>query len=321
MPESTATGASAGPALPSLNALHVFEVAARLGSFTRAAAELRVTQTAVSHQIKQLEGELSVLLFQRTGRGLLLTAVGQAWQAELASIFGRLRDVNRRLRRRVAGERPVVSLTTLPSFGARWLVPRLGGFLEQHPELDLRISTSEAVVDFSQEPIDVGIRFGKGRYPGLLSEKLFDDYFVVVAAPATAAKLKKTRDLLQQTLLFDDHEDAWRRLFEALGLGSSERQRYHQLNDSGLVVEAAARGQGVALARWSLVQDELRAGRLCRPLPRVAPLAVGNAYYLVGLRETFRRPEIAAFRDWLRLQASKFAVTPLASAKRELDRL
>ena len=303
MPDVTSSRANSAPALPSLHALHVFEVAARLGSFTRAAAELRVTQTAVSHQIKQLEGELDVLLFQRTGRGLVLTAAGQAWQVELAAIFGRLREANKKLRRRAVGERAVVSLTTLPSFGVRWLVPRLGGFLTQHPDLDLRISTSEAVVDFTHEPIDVGIRFGKGRYPGLLSEKLFDDHFVVVAAPAKAGRLKKPRDLLQQTLLFDDHEDAWRRLFEALGLGSSDRQRYHQLNDSGLLVEAAARGQGVALARWSLIQDELRAGRLCRPFPHAAPLAVGNAYYLVGLRETFRRPEIAAFRDWLRVEA------------------
>ncbi len=166
--------------------------------------------------------------------------------------------------------------------------------LEQTKPLDLPIT---------QEPIDVGIRFGKGRYPGLLSEQLFEDFFVVVAAPAKAARLKKPRDLLQQTLLFDDHEDAWRRLFEALGLSGSERQRHHQLNDSSLLVEAAVRGQGVALARWSLIQDELRAGRLRRAFQHTAPLAVGNAYYLVGLRETFRRPEIAAFRDWLRLEA------------------
>src|SRR5690349_14721424 len=131
--------------LPSLHALHVFEVAARLGSFTRAGAELNVTQTAVSHQIKQLEGELDVLLFRRTGRGLELTREGQAWLAELSVIFTRLHEANRKLRRRPKSERPVVSLTTLPSFGARWLVPRLGGFLAQHPELDLRISASESV--------------------------------------------------------------------------------------------------------------------------------------------------------------------------------
>jgi LysR family transcriptional regulator, glycine cleavage system transcriptional activator len=286
--------------LPSLHALHVFEVAARLGSFTRAGAELNVTQTAVSHQIKQLEGELGVLLFRRTGRGLMLTGEGQAWLTELSGIFARLREANQRLRRRSTLERPVVSLTTLPSFAARWLVPRLGGFIAKHPDLDLRISSSEATVDFAREPIDVGIRFGKGPYPGLYAEKLLDDYFVVVAAPALAARLKKPLDLLRQTLLFDDHEDAWARCFDALGVSVASITRYHQLTDSSLLVEAAARGQGVALARWSLIQDELLAGRLLRVFPKAPPLPVGHAYSLVGLRETFRRPEIAAFRDWIR---------------------
>ena len=295
------------PPLPSLHGLHVFEVAARLGSFTQAGAELRVTQTAVSHQIKQLEGELNVLLFRRTGRGLELTPEGEAWLTELSVIFTRLRETNRRLRRRTKGERPVVSLTTLPSFGARWLVPRLGGFIAKHPDLDLRISASEAVVDFTREPIDVGIRFGPGPYPGLLAEKLLDDHFVIVAAPAKAARLKKPADLLRQTLLFDDHEDAWPRCFAALGLRATTPTRYHQHTDSSLLVEAAVRGQGVAMARWSLIQDELSAGRLLRVFPSAAPLAVGHAYSLVGLRETFRRPEIAAFRDWLRLEIRELA--------------
>jgi LysR family transcriptional regulator, glycine cleavage system transcriptional activator len=293
--------------LPSLHALHVFEVAARLVSFTRAGAELSVTQTAVSHQIKQLEGELGVLLFRRTGRGLELTRDGQAWLTELSSVFARLREVNRQLRRRSKNERPVVSLTTIPSFGARWLVPRLGGFLAKHPEVDLRISTSEAVVDFSREPIDVGIRFGRGPYPGLFCEKLLDDHFVVVAAPAKAGRLRKPADLLQQTLLFDDHEDAWTRFFASLDLSESSRTRYHQMTDSGLLVEAAVRGQGVALARWSLIQDELSAGRLQRLFAHTPPLPVGHAYSLVGLRETFRRPEIAAFRDWLRHEIATLA--------------
>lgn len=285
-------------ALPSLRALQVFEVAARLGSFTQAAGELRVTQTAVSHQIKQLEEELETPLFRRAGRGLSLTPAGQAWFAELTRIFGQLREANRKLR---SGRgRPAVSLTTLPSFAARWLVPRLGGFLARHPELDLRISTSEAVVDFTLEPVDVGIRFGPGPYRGLFAEKLFEDLFVVVAAPERAKRLLKPRDVAEHPLLKDDHEAAWPRWFAARGMAPPARARYHQLLDSGLLVEAAARGQGVALARWSLVQDELAAGRLRRVFPKLPALPVGHAYHLVGLRETFRRREIAAFRSWLR---------------------
>jgi len=285
--------------LPSLKALHAFEVTARLGSFTRAAGVLGVTQTAVSHQIKQLEGELEVLLFRRTSRGPQLTEVGRAWQAELSTLFGRLRETNRRLRSTKAAERPSVSLTTIPSFGARWLVPRLGSFLAENPHIDLRISTSEALVDFALEPVDVGIRFGSGHYPGLFCEKLLDDYFVVVAAPGKAARLKRPRDLSEQTLLSDDHEDAWDRFFAAQGISSLPRARQHQLTDSGMLVEAAARGQGVGLARWSLVQDELRAGRLRVLFPKLEPLPVRHGYYLVGLRETFRRAEVSAFRKWL----------------------
>jgi len=293
--------------LPSLHALHVFEVAARLGSFTQAAVELGVTQTAVSHQIKQLEGELDVLLFRRTARALVLTASGQAWYTSLSKIFERLRSVNVELRQRKLTERPVVSLTTIPSFGSRWLVPRLGSFLAQHPELELRISTSERIVDFSKESIDVGIRFGSGRYPGLFCEKLLDDWFVAVAAPSRAARLRKPADLLPQTLLFDDHEDAWARLFAAHVPSGAAPARRHQLTDSGLLVEAACRGQGVALARWSLVQDELRSGRLVRLFPRLAPLPTGHSYFLVGLRESFRRSEVSALRDWLRRETQSIA--------------
>jgi LysR family transcriptional regulator, glycine cleavage system transcriptional activator len=288
--------------LPSLHALHVFEVAARLGSFTRAASELGVTQTAVSHQIKQLESELDALLFRRTGRGLVLTSLGQAWLSELSPLFARLKEANRKLRQRSSSERPLVSLTTIPSFGARWLVPRLGGFLARHPELDLRISTSEAVVDFSLEPVDVGIRFGSGPYRGLYSEKLFEDYFVVVASPERASGVTRPRELAGRTLLMDDHETAWERWFRAQDIEAPARIRFHQLTDSGLLVEAAARGQGIGLARWSLIQDELAAGRLRVLFPRLAALSSGFNYHLVGLRETFRRPEVAAFADWLRLE-------------------
>lgn len=288
-----------GPPLPSLNALYAFEVAARHGSFTKAAAELHVTQTAVSHQVKQLETELDVLLFRRTGRSVVLTPAGLAWQAELARVFERLRDANRRLRAEAKSERRVVSLTTIPSFGTRWLIPRLGSFLAAHPDIDLRISTSDALVDFASDSVDVGIRFGRGRYPGLRSEKLLDDHFVVVATPAHAAKVRRPRDLLEQVLLSDDHDDAWPRFAESVGLAIPSTTKRRRITDSGLLVEAAARGQGVALARRSLIVDELRTDRLRILLPEVPTIPVGFAYHLVGLRETFRRPEVAAFREWL----------------------
>jgi DNA-binding transcriptional LysR family regulator len=131
------------------------------------------------------------------------------------------------------------------------------------------------------------------------SEKVADDHFVVVATSGKASRLKLPSDLARQTLLFDDHEDAWPRWFAARGMAHPVGIRYHQFTDSGLLVEAAARGQGVALARWSLIQDELRAGRLVVAFAKLPALEAFHGYFLVGLRETFRRPEIAAFRTWL----------------------
>jgi LysR family transcriptional regulator, glycine cleavage system transcriptional activator len=289
------------PSLPSLNALRAFEAAARHMSFTRAARELSVTQTAISHQVKQLETELGVVLFRRSPRRIALTAAGRAWAIELSSVFSRLEAINSRLRQRDRAERPAVAVSVIPSFAARWLVPRLGRFLERHPEIDIRISASERLVDFTAEPVDVGIRYGAGRYPGLKVEKLADDFWVVVCAPALIVrrKLRDPRDLTDLVLLYDDDAGTWRRWLAARKIKSLRGARYTQLTDSSMLVEAAVRGQGVALARWSLAADDLAAGRLVVPFPNVAPLATGFAYYLAAPAENLRRPEVAAFKKWI----------------------
>src|SRR5437762_13757311 len=152
--------------LPPLNALRSFEAAARQLSFTRAAQELHVTQTAVSHQMRVLEGHLGVKLFLRLPRRLALTftAEGQAYARELALVFERIGDATAALH--AQPRREILSVTTLPSLAARWLVPRLGRFVRQHPLIDLRLQTTERPVDFAREPVDVGIRYGYGRYAG-----------------------------------------------------------------------------------------------------------------------------------------------------------
>jgi LysR family transcriptional regulator, glycine cleavage system transcriptional activator len=298
--------ATSPPPLPSLHSLLVFEAAARHASFTRAARELAVTQAAVSHQIKQLEVELGTALFRRWPRRIELTPAGRAWAAELHGIFSRLQAVNQKLRRSVRSERPVVAVSIIPSFGSRWLVPRLGRFLDRHADVDVRISASEQLVDFALDAIDVGIRYGRGHYPGLFAERLADDFFVVVCSPALLAKkkLRSPRDLEKETLLHDDYPDGWSRWLE-INHGGSElaRTRRTELTDSSMIVEAALRGQGVALARWSLAVDELAAGRLVRPFPRAARLPTGLAYYFVTPRENLRRREISDFRDWIRKEA------------------
>jgi LysR family glycine cleavage system transcriptional activator len=291
--------------LPSLHALQVFDAAAQHLNFTTAGKSLNVTQTAVSHQIRSLEAELGVLLFRRLPRRLALTPAGEAWASQLRAVFARLQAINQSLRARPRSERPVIALSTVPSFGSRWLVPRLGRFLDLHPELDLRISASEQLVDFARDAFDLGIRFGSGRYPGLVSEKLADDAWIAVCSATYLAKhkLKAPADLARHSLLHDDHMDAWPSWFRALGLPAFERARYIQLTDSSMLVEAASRSQGVALARRSLTMDELAAGRLVLPFPKVLPLSIGFCYYVVGPRENFRRPEVAAFRAWLKEEA------------------
>jgi len=298
--------AERAPSLPSLNALQAFEAAARHESFTRAAHELGVTQTAISHQVKALEGELGAPLFRRSPRRLTLTPLGQAWSAELLVVFQRLRDANERLRARVRTERPVVAVTTIPSFGARWLVPRLGRFMNQNPEIDVRISASERLVDFGVEPFDLGIRYGHGRYPGLTSERLADDAWVVVAAPALARKLalKTPPDLRRATLLWDDQVGLWREWFQAVGAREPKTYANTQISDSSMLVEAVVRGQGVGLARWSLACDELKAGNLTRVFPALPLVPTGRSYFLVRPRENLGRRPVSAFCDWVRTEAA-----------------
>ena len=303
MPEPKAPSQS--PPLPSLHALQVFDAAAQRLSFTAAARDLHVTQTAVSHQIRSLEAELGTALFRRMPRKLALTDAGQAWASELRQIFLRLEQAHQRLRTRARSLRPIVALSTLPSFGSRWLVPRLGRFLAAQPEVEVRVSATESLVDFELEPIDICIRFGSGRYPHLFKEKLADDSWLAVCSPAFLSrhKLQSPADLEQHSLLQDSHVEAWPRWFAAQRKRLSQHQRYTQLTDSSMVVEAAILGQGVALARRSLSLDELAAGRLVLPFPKVAPIPTGLAYYLVGPRENFKRQEIAAFLSWIRQEA------------------
>ncbi len=293
--------------LPPLNALRAFESAARHLSFTRAGAELFVTQTAISHQIKQLEAHLGRPLFRRGPRRLSLTADGEAWARELRDVFGRLADANRRLRARPAAERPVVAVSVIPSFGAGWLVPRLGRFLSRHPGIDVRISASGHLVDFAVEQVDLGIRFGHGRYPGLVVDKLGGDSLVVVCAPALRAKkrLSSPADLRRHVLLHDDDRDAWKRWLTAHGPSGVDPSRGTVLDDSRMLVAAAVEGQGVALARRSLAIDDLAAGRLVLPFPTIRALRVEKAYFVVAPRRAVARPEVRAFLDWLKVESAE----------------
>lgn len=305
------SSAASRAALPSLNALQAFESAARHASFTRAARELGVTQTAVSHQVRGLEETLGTSLFRRGPRGVALTREGERWAGELAVVFAQLREAHARLCQPRESSRPAISVSIIPSFAARWLVPRLGRFLVSHPEVDVRVSASERLVDFSVDPVDIAIRFGSGKYPGLVTTKLADDALIAVAAPSLIAKHGRWNvgHLSSENLLHDDFPDGWSRWFEACSRALPARVRKSQLTDSSMLVEAVVRGQGVGLARWSLAIDELELGRLALPFPDVPPLPTGHAYYVVAPRESLRRAPVAQFRNWV-LEESRSLRTP-----------
>ena len=298
--------------LPPLSALRAFEAAARHLSFTRAAGELHVTQTAISHQIRGLEEHLGVRLFRRLPRGLLLTEEGQSYLPAVRDAFDRIDAATGELIAARAGGRLTASM--IPSFAARWLVPRLGRFRSAHPEIDLRISASVHLVDFAREDVDIAIRMGRGHYPGLRVDRLFGEALIPVCSPALlegSRPLRRPEDLRHHVLLHDDDYTGWRLWLELAGVAGVDPRRGLTFSDSGMVVQAATEGQGVALARVALAAWDLAAGRLIRPFE--VSIARDLAYYLVCPEASAERPRITAVRAWLLAEAAAYA--------RELDGL
>ena len=292
--------------LPPLNALRAFEAAARHLSFTKAADELNVTQAAISHQVKALEERLGVSLFRRLNRALLLTDAGQGFLPPLREAFDRMAEATERLRGNDL--RRVLTVTTLPSIAAKWLVPRLGRFRENHPDIDVRIDASLHLTDFARENVDVALRYGRGQWDGMHSVRLMTEDFFPVCSPALLLGehgLHEPRDILHHTLLHDDSRTDWTMWFLAAGIEGGEPTRGPAFTDSSLVLQAAADGQGVALGRSALAAADLAAGRLVRPFD--ISLEAEFAYYLVCPQATAESPKIASFRAWLLAEAEDFA--------------
>jgi LysR family transcriptional regulator, glycine cleavage system transcriptional activator len=287
--------------LPPLNALKAFEAAARYESFTRAAEELCVTQGAVSHQVKALEGELGVKLFNRERQRLVITEAGRTYVDVVRDAFDRIAVATERLLQRQSSG--VLTVSTSPNFAAKWLVHRLGRFAEAHPEIDLRISASLHHVDFAREDVDLAIRHGDGQAGGLHITRLCAEELAIVCSPKLLIgkhALRKPSDLSRFTLLHINDRQDWARWMAVAG-SDVDVARGPVLNQASMVLDAAVDGQGVALARTALASWDLIAGRLIRPFP--LSLSVPYAYWIVCPKATAELPKINVFRNWLLAQA------------------
>ena len=286
--------------LPSLNGLRAFEAAARHLSFTRAATELNVTQTAISHQIRRLETQLGLRLFHRRNRALALTPEAQAYLPAVRAAFEDLREATERLRRRE--RQSVLTVSTMASLAAKWLLPRVAGFQDANPGIEVRLTASTHLVDFRREEIDMAIRYGHGSWPGVRADWLMSEDIFPVCSPALLQgerALKRPEDLAQHTLIHNTglRED-WQLWLTAAGLPAAFAQKRGLVfSESFMALQAAIDGLGVALARTPFVEADLREGRLIAPFDLVLPDKAG--FYVVAPEETADTPKIKLFRDWL----------------------
>src|ERR1700692_379436 len=288
--------------LPSLNGLRAFEAAARHLSFTLAASELNVTQTAVSHQIRRLEEELGLRLFVRQNRALALTPEARDYLPGVRAAFNDLRLATDRLLGKDDGH--VLTVPTLASLPAKWLLPRLSTFQESHPGIDVRITTSTGLVDFRAGDVDAAIRDGRGHWAGVRSDWLMADEMFPVCSPALLTgdrPLRCPEDLAHHTLLHSSggYDDDWRLWLTAAGLPSNiSKQPGLSFDLILLTVQAAIDGSGVAMGRTSYVEADIAKGRLVVPFKIALPVDAG--FYLVSPEGKADPAKLAAFRQWVK---------------------
>jgi DNA-binding transcriptional LysR family regulator len=294
--------------MPALDLLVGFESAARHLSFTKAGEELHLTQSAVSRQIKELEDQLGVPLFQRRHRALALTEPGQQFYAAAAQVLSTMRSATERLRAS-SGRRQPVSVTTTASFAALWLIPRLAGFTRDHPGVDVRLTADTRVLDLERDGLDIAIRHGPAALAGANATRLFGEKVFPVCSPKLLKKmpLEKPADLRNHVLLQYDDPDVrhpwlhWKTWFEVERIADLKPAGTLTFSGYEQIIPSAVAGHGVALGRTPLVKDLLAAGDLVAPFKSQADPA--RAYFAIVSKGAASRPEVADFVEWLKTEA------------------
>lgn len=308
--------------LPPLNALRAFEAAARHLSMKEAAAELSVTPGAVSQLIRSLEARVGTQLFRRSNRSLALTEAGQTYFAPIRHAFRQIGEATRRLR--ALPNAGVLTVSAPPAFAASWLVPRLGRFRAQHADIELNIATTRGLANFAADGVDVAIRHGLGRYPGLRCDRIATVAMVPVCSPWFLASLPVRpafpADLLNLPLLHDAERQDWALWFQTqdvadIGHAASDGISF---DDQTLLIRAAASDQGIALVSETLARPELEQGGLVRVLDVAWPQEF--AYWLVSPRATADQPKIVAFREWLLAEGRRISASARPTRRAGLAR-
>lgn len=290
--------------LPPLNLFRVFDAAARNGSFTTAAEELCVTQSAVSQQIRQLEDLLDVRLFRRLPRRVELTREGNSLASAVRESMALLAHACDRIADPKAPA--VLCVNALPSIASRWLVPRLKRFMQLHPQIKVTLLASSDPVDFDRQDIDIAIRWGRGNWPGVRAEPLGRGRLFPVCSPALLREgppLTGPQDLSRYTLLQAVNSSLWATWFSAAGAPGLAFDESLFFNDAGLMLDAAVQGQGIALASHLLVEQDLKSGRLVRPFE--TEIETEDGYHVLTSPEFSEKPVVAEFRRWIRLEAAQ----------------
>jgi LysR family glycine cleavage system transcriptional activator len=290
--------------LPPLKSLQAFEAAGRHLSFTDAAQELNVTPGAISQQIRLLEEHLELKLFKRMNRVIVLTDAGQLFLPMISAGFEQFSEAVSLVRQQ-RSDGPL-TITSAPSFVSKWLIPRLASFKTQYPQIDVRIDTSDRLVDFRHEDIDVGIRFGDGEYPELETLFLFSFDLIPVCSPELLQQgdgLKQVSDLKNFTLLHSNYDELdpgwpdWAMWLKVVDAEEVDASHGIYFNQSDLLFQAAMAGQGVALLANVLAEPEIAAGRLVQPFSARLPVKLN--YHLVTSPQKARIAKVVAFREWV----------------------